>query len=133
MNKEPQLLEKEAYSSLSEERFEEASGLFKKAAQIYKGEKNHKQATLCFASAASCWNKKHGEKTFYNASSSYEKAAREAEQYGDFEYASLLYRYAAINHERDMEFLSFSKRLSSFWISSRYSSSLCRVTNTLCP
>jgi len=108
MNKEPELLEREAYTFLSNEQFEDAFQFFKRAAAIYKGQGKHKQATLCFASAASCWNKKHKEKVFYNSASSYEKAACEAEKYGDFAYASLLFKYAAINHERDAEFSNFS-------------------------
>ena len=108
MSKNPELLEKEAYAFLFQENFEEAFKLFRRAAESYKGQKNYKQATLCFTSAASCWNKKYEEKTFFNAASSYEKAAREAEKYGDLEYATLLYKYAAINYERDVEFFNFS-------------------------
>jgi tetratricopeptide (TPR) repeat protein len=108
MNTGPEALEREAYSFLSEEKFEEAFNLFKRAALTYQHQRNHKQATLCFASAASCWNKKHGERTFVNAALSYEKAARQAERYGDLEYASILYKYAAVNHEKDLEFLNFS-------------------------
>jgi len=108
MSKSPDALEKEAYSFLSENNFEEAFKLFRKAAKEYSKNDDHKQATLCFTSAASCWNKKYEEKTFHNAAVSYESAAREAEKYGDFEYASLLYKHAAINHERDVEFLNYS-------------------------
>ena len=108
MSKSPDALEKEAYSFLSENNFEEAFKLFRKAAKEYSKNDDHKQATLCFASAASCWNKKYEEKTFHNAAVSYENAAGEAEKYGDFEYASLLYKHAAINHERDVEFLNYS-------------------------
>jgi tetratricopeptide (TPR) repeat protein len=105
---DPYLLEKEAYSFLSQERFEEAFRLFKRAAEIYRQQKNHKQAAISFASAASCWAKRSGEKTFYNAASSYEAAAREAQREGDLEYASLLYKYAAINYEKEREFINFS-------------------------
>jgi hypothetical protein len=44
-----------------------------------------------------------------NSAISYEAAASEAQKAGDYEYASLLYRYAAINYEKDMEFLKFSE------------------------
>ncbi|MFH1621837.1 MAG: ion channel [Candidatus Omnitrophota bacterium] len=108
MDKEPTILEKEAYLFLSEEKLEQAFRLFKKAAEIYKSRGNHKQSALCFTSAASCWAKKSGENTFYNAALSYEEAARQAIKAGDFEYASLLYKHAAINHERDGEFINFS-------------------------
>jgi tetratricopeptide (TPR) repeat protein len=109
MDKEVKKLEEEAYAYLAQDKFEEAYRLFIKVAGIYKSSGNHKQAALCFASAASCWNIKLGEKTFYNAASSYEEAARQAERSGDLEYASMLYKYAAINYERDMEFFNFSE------------------------
>lgn len=108
MDTDPRALERQAYDLLSQEKFEDAFKLFSEAARLYRNRKNHKQSALCFASAASCWSIKSGEKTFYNAALSYEKAAREAKQSADFEYASLLYKYAAINYERDMEFLNFS-------------------------
>jgi len=101
-------LEQKGYESLAEAKFYEAFVSYQKAANIYKSRGNHKQAALCFASAASCWSKKSGEETFYNAALSYEAAAKEANQSGDLEYASMLYKYAAINYERDREFINFS-------------------------
>jgi len=109
MDTDPKLLEKDAYLCLEQEKLEEAYRLFRKAADIYKIKGNHKQSALCFASAASCWALKSGEKTFYNSATLYEEAARASEISGDFEYASLLYRYAAISFERDMEFINFSE------------------------
>jgi len=108
MEVDPKALEREAYNFLSKNQFEEAFWLFKRAAQIYRSQANHKQAAICFASAASCWSRKSGESIFHNAASSYENAAKEAEVSSDYEYASLLYRYAAINHERDREFFEYS-------------------------
>lgn len=64
---------------------------------------------MCFASAASCWALKSGEKAFDNTATSYNEAAREAEASGDMDYASLLYKYAAVNFEREMEFINFSE------------------------
>jgi tetratricopeptide (TPR) repeat protein len=107
-NADPKTLEKEAYTFLAQERYEEAFKSFTRAADIYKGKANHQQAALCLASAASCWGLRSGEKTFYNAATSYESAAKEAEATGDLEYASMLYKYAAINYEKDMELASFS-------------------------
>ncbi len=108
MLKEPELLEKEAHEFLAQEKIGEAYDLFKKAGRLYKGKGAHKESALCLASAASCWALKSGEKMFHNSSLGYEEAAGEAELAGDLEYASLLYRQAAINFERDMEFFSFS-------------------------
>jgi tetratricopeptide (TPR) repeat protein len=108
MEQAADLLEKEAHILLAQENFAEAYRLFKKSAQIYKNQGNHKEAALCFSSAASCWAIKSGEKTFYNAAMTYEEAATQAHISGDPEYASLLYRYAAINYERDLEFINFS-------------------------
>lgn len=108
MEKEPGLLEKEAQDFLEQDKVGEAYFLFKKCGDLYKAKGDNKRAALCMASAASCWSRKSGEKTFYNAAAAYEGAAGQAELAGDLEYASLLYRQAAINFERDMEFLSFS-------------------------
>lgn len=108
MDKDPKILEQKAYEFLSQEEFYQAFTLYQRAANIYKNLKKYKQAALCFASAASCWSKKSGEKTFYNAALSYEEAAQEAEKSDDLEYAAMLYKYAAINYERDRELLNFS-------------------------
>lgn len=105
---DPKTLEQMAYEFLTQEDYSQAFSLYQKAANIYKKGNNHEQAALCFASAASCWSKKSGEKTFYNAALSYQAAARQAEQSCDLEYAAMLYKYAAINYERDGEFVNFS-------------------------
>lgn len=108
MDKDPKSLEQKAYAAVAEGEFSQAFAFYQQAANIYKSRKNYKQAALCFASAASCWSKKSGEKAFYNAALSYEAAAKEAEKSRDLEYASMLYKYAAINYERDREFVNFS-------------------------
>ncbi|MFH0732649.1 MAG: ion channel [Candidatus Omnitrophota bacterium] len=101
-------LEKEAHLCLTENNHEQAFKLFKNAALIHKQNNNHKHSALCYASAASCWSKKSEEKTFFNAASAYEMAAYEANLSEDFEYASMLYKYAAINYERDGEYYYYS-------------------------
>jgi len=109
MEAEAKFLEREAHSFLCKEKFEEVYRLFRIAAQIYKRQKNHKQAALCFASAASCWSKKAGEKVFYKSASSYEDAAREAKKSMNYAYALILYKHAARSHERDGEFSDYSE------------------------
>ncbi len=109
MDADPKLLEKEAFDLLAREKFHEAYENFRKAGQIYEERGNHKESALCFAQAGSSWAIKSGEKAFYNSARDYELAATEAQICGDFEYASLLYRYAAISFERDMEFSNFSE------------------------
>jgi hypothetical protein len=109
MHKDPRILEEGAHQVLAEEKFEEAYKLFIKAADAYVATHHHKQAAVCFASAAGCWGIKSGEKAFFNSASAYERAAQEAVISGDYEYASVLFRHAAINYEKDMEFLNFSE------------------------
>ncbi len=109
MDREPKILEEEAYLFLYQEKFDEAFGLFRKAGDIYRGKGNHKQAAICLAAAGSSWGVKCGEKTFYNSALCYEEASNEAERAGDYEYASLLYKYAAANYERDMELFKFAE------------------------
>lgn len=108
MDKDAKLLEKQGYDFLVKQELYEAYQSFKEAAIIYKEQGNHKESSICFASAASCWALKSGEKAFDNAAFSYEQAAKEAKKAGDFEYASLLYKFAAVNYERDLEFINFS-------------------------
>jgi len=107
-HKDPKVLEEEAYVYLYHEKYHEAFGLFKKAGDLYRIAGNHKQAAICLAAAGNSWSIKSGEQTFDNAALSYEEAAREAQSAGDYQYASMLYRCAAVNYERDTEFSSFS-------------------------
>lgn len=109
MSHEGYTLEKQAQDALVQEKYEEAYKLFKAAAQAYRHENNHRQAALCFSSAASRWSIKSGERAFANAALAYEEAAREAQKQKALGYAALLYRHAAICHERDMEFMDFSE------------------------
>ncbi len=108
METEAKLLEERAHEFLSRGELDQAFSLFKEAAHIYKAKGQHKQAALCFAAAAGCWSKKCGERLFFNSALYYEEAARQSEVSRDLEYASLLYKYAAINYERDGEFVNFS-------------------------
>lgn len=108
METEAKLLEAQAYECLSQGELERACGLFKETAHIYKAQGKHKQAALCFSSAAGCWSKKCGESALYNSALLYEEAARQSEISFDPEYAALLYKYAAINYEKDGEFVNFS-------------------------
>ena len=109
MTEDIKSIEKEAHRLLDEKEYQGAAELFSRAAGSHQEHRHHQQAALCFALAASCWALKAGEKTFYNAAAMYEKAAREAEATGNFEYASLLHKHAAICYERDLEYLGFSE------------------------
>jgi tetratricopeptide (TPR) repeat protein len=108
MENNPHLLEETANKLLSEEKYAEAYPLFKKASHLYREINNLKEATLCSTLAASCWSIKSGEKRFHNAAILYERAASDAINCGDYEYASLLYKQAAINYERDRELINLS-------------------------
>jgi hypothetical protein len=108
MEAEAKVLEEKAHELLGQEKFKESFKLFRDAATIYRAEKKHKQAALCFAAAAGCWNKECGESAFYHSAIAYQQAAQQSEAGADFEYAALLYKYAAINYERDGEFVSYS-------------------------
>jgi len=108
MDTEAKILEEKANAYFSQKDYEQAFRAFREAAGLYKKKSNHKQSALCLASAASCWSIKSGEATFENAAHSYREAALQSELSGDPEYASLLYKYAAINYERDHEFLNYS-------------------------
>jgi hypothetical protein len=107
-NIDNQRLEEKAQQFLSQGLHQEAYNLFRKSAQGFQKSGNYIQAAYCFACAASSWNRKAGERLFYNAAASYEEAAVCAQKKGDYEYASLLYKHAAINYERDGEYFNYS-------------------------
>ena len=109
MNNNIGAIEKEAYAFLEQKDYQQAFKLFRKSGALYKDQAKHKEASLMFATAASCWAKISGEQAFLNAAEAYTEAAQEAKNAGDFEYASLLYKFAAINYERDLEFMNFSE------------------------
>jgi len=102
-------LEKQAYEFLSQKDYDQSYRAFRQAGEIYEQSKQSGQAAICFASAASSWSLKFGEENFHHAAICYEKAALAAKKAGDLKYAALLYKHAAIAHERDLEFLDFSQ------------------------
>jgi len=105
---DPVSLEAKAHAFLADGKPAEAFPLFKQAADGFKEQGNLKQSAFCCASAASCWSIKHGEKTFYRSAQTFQEGAEYAAAAGDFEYASLLYKYAALHYQRESEFISFS-------------------------
>ena len=109
MSEDPRTLEQKAYDFLAENDHDKAFKSFRGAGEAYKDKGEHRQAAICFASAASSWALKLGEKTFYHAARAYELAAKEAEKDKDLKYAALLYKHAAVYYEKDMEFLNFSE------------------------
>ncbi|MBF0217815.1 MAG: hypothetical protein HQL30_12585 [Candidatus Omnitrophica bacterium] len=109
MEQEPSQIEDEANTLLVEEKYAQAHDLFKKAGSLYRSRRNHRQAALCFASAASCWGIKCGEKTYSESAHLFADAAKEAEAHFDYEYAATLYKQAAMYYERDGEFTNFAE------------------------
>jgi len=105
----PEVLEEEADRKRHEEDYTGAYRLYRKAAEAYRQSGDHGQSALCFAFAASCWNLNIGGRRLFNASAAYEEAARQAEKSGDLEYAALLMKYAALNHEKDGESTGYSE------------------------
>ena len=108
MENNPGFLEREANKLFLQEKYSEAYSLFKKASHIYREKNNFKEAAFCSALAAGCWSIKSGEKKFHNAAVLYAHAAGDALRCGDFEHACLLYKQAAINYEKDREFIDLS-------------------------
>ena len=107
-NPDPEYLEKEANLYIEKGDFEKAYALFKKAAEIYEFQGRYKESALCFASAACCYNVNIGEKTWCNSAEAYKNAGESSRKAKEFEYASLLYKYAASCYERDGDFVNFS-------------------------
>ena len=108
MELEGKTIEKEAHRLREEHKYQEAAELFQRMADSYKEYGKHHPAAMCLASAAGCWALKAGETTFYHAARDYEKAAKEAEKSGDWEYTALLYRHAAVCYDKDKESMEFA-------------------------
>src|SRR5688572_13042957 len=102
-----QSLEKEAHQHLKENRYQEAADAFYRAAKVYQQKDEHQAAAFCLASAAASLASKAGESAFDQPAEYYEKAAGEAILAHDLEYASVLYKQAAICHEKEMDYTGF--------------------------
>jgi len=107
MDMETQSLEKEAHQHLKENRYQEAADAFYRAARAYQQKKEHQAAAFCLASAAASLASKAGESAFDQPAEYYEKAAAEAILARDLEYASILFKQAAICHEKEMDYNGF--------------------------
>ena len=102
-------LEQKAQQLLGEHKYEDAGDLYFQAARAFQKEEKHNQAAICLAAAASSLALMFGQKTFQRIAYLYEEAAREAEVSMDLEYASMLYKYAAVSYERDHDYLAYSE------------------------
>lgn len=107
MEIESKSLEKEAHQLLKDNRYQEAAEVFHRAAKAYQQNKQHQAAAFCLASAAASLAMKAGESAFDQPATDYEKAAAEAILANDLEYASILYKQAAICHEKEMDYNGF--------------------------
>ncbi len=109
MERNPSQIENEANSFLMDGKYAEAYDAFKKAGYLYKARHSHRQASMCLASAASCWSIKCGEKTYSESADLFAEAAKEAATHLNYDYAATLYKQAAMYYERDGEFTNFAE------------------------
>ncbi|MBF0569178.1 MAG: two pore domain potassium channel family protein [Candidatus Omnitrophica bacterium] len=109
MTQEKKSAEQQAHDLLAEEKYQEAAELYLQAAKGFQRQGKRDRAAICLAASASSRALILGEKTFHRVASLYEEAAQEAEAARDLEYASMLYKYAAIAYERDNDNNSFSE------------------------
>ena len=108
---ERKTLEQEAHDLLAEEKYVEAGERYLQAAKAFQRQEKHDRAAICLAASASTRALILGEKTYHRVASLYEEAALEAEACRDLEYASMLYKYAAVAHEQDHDSASLSECL----------------------
>ncbi|MEI6437218.1 MAG: potassium channel family protein [Candidatus Omnitrophota bacterium] len=104
-------LEQEAHELLGEEKYAEAGERYLQAAKAFQRQDKHDRAAICLAASASSRALILGEKTYHRVAGLYEEAALEAEACKDLEYASMLYKYAAVAYERDHDNISLSECL----------------------
>ncbi|MBF0571472.1 MAG: hypothetical protein HQL12_06320 [Candidatus Omnitrophica bacterium] len=101
MSQEKKSVEQQAHDLLEHENYQEAAQLYLRAAKDYQRQDKHDRAAICLAASASSRALILGEKTFHHVAFLYEEGAQEAQAANDLEYASMLYKYAAIAYERD--------------------------------
>ncbi len=108
MTQEKKSLEQQAHDLLAEGQYQPAAELYWQAAKGFQRLDKHDRAAICLAASASSRGLILGEKTFHRVATLYEEAAKEAEAALDLEYASMLYKYAAVAYERDNDNNDFS-------------------------
>jgi len=101
--------EQQAHDLLEQGNYLEAAELYSQAAKTFQRQDKHDRAAICLAASASSRALILGEKTFHRVALLYEEGAQEAEISKDLEYASMLYKYAAIAYERDNDNNAFSE------------------------
>ncbi|MBF0511569.1 MAG: two pore domain potassium channel family protein [Candidatus Omnitrophica bacterium] len=109
MAEDKKSLEQQANDLLESEKYQEAAQLYFQAAKDFQRHDRHDRAAICLAASASSRALILGDKTFHHVAFLYEEAAQEAQAAGDLEYASMLYKYAAIAYERDNDNNSLSE------------------------
>ncbi|MBF0484527.1 MAG: two pore domain potassium channel family protein [Candidatus Omnitrophica bacterium] len=102
-------IEQKAHLLIGEHKYQDAGELYYQAAKVLQKEGKHDRAAICLAASASSLALIFGERTFHRIASLYEEAAEEAENSKDFEYASMLFKHAAIAYERDHDNNAFSE------------------------
>ncbi len=111
MSQEKRSLEQDAQQLFDDKKYQEAGDLYLQAAKAFQRQEKHSRAAICLAASASSLALLLGERTFHRVASLYEEAAKEAEASRDLEYASMLYKFAAVSYERDHDNNSLSECL----------------------
>lgn len=101
-------LEREAHRLRSERKSDEAFGLFTEAASFYSKAGEHLKASLCYASAATCWNIRTGWQSLRNAATGNESSAEEALKAGHYQYAKERLLEASLLYEKEGDFGRYS-------------------------
>ncbi|MFA6600179.1 MAG: potassium channel family protein [Candidatus Omnitrophota bacterium] len=97
-------LEREAQQFHSAGEIEKAFSAYDKSAEAYRQIGEHLKAAMCFAAAATCWNIHTGLQPLRNAASRSQEAAREALAAGHYDYASSLFKDAALLYEKEGDY-----------------------------
>lgn len=116
-------LERTAQKLLEEKKIDEAFHAFDQAGFLYQRLAEHLKASLCFASAATCWNIHTGQQPLRNAATRSEMAAQEALKAKHYDYARRLFREATLLYEKEGDHDKYSScylagqsaSVKSFW------------------
>ena len=113
-------LEREATQLLIEQQTQKAFEAYKRAGQAYEEALEFDKASVCYASAATCWNVLTGRQPLRNAAACSELAAAAAFKAKHYEYARSLYRDAAIFYEDEGDYDKYTECYLNNKLADRY-------------
>ncbi|MFZ5802708.1 MAG: ion channel [Candidatus Omnitrophota bacterium] len=101
-------LERQGHEYRAQSKIHEAFRAFDEAGHLYRSVGDHLKASVCFASAGTCWNIHTGWQPLQRAALRHQMAAEEAMKASSYDYANSLFQDAALLFEKEGDFSAYS-------------------------